>query len=192
MWLDRFSGHSTPSGSPPQSQNRSSSPAPRRSSQFPSGPIARPGFSPRSSSLSVAQNGTHPPRLPNGSALKQQITPPADFTDPSDVLEKIIGRPLSGKLNGNGTTDENRLAEKPSQLFHEIAFDGLSLHEFAEVGAPRGEDVEVINQALNIQTAEECEYVCSLDSEIYSKLNCYLRRGREGQVRRLTSVYLGE
>jgi len=157
VWLDRFSGPSTPSGSPPP-QNRSFSPAPRRPSHLGLGAAARPGFKPRSSSLNVAKfdsstTSLNSPRLPNGSGLKQQITPPGDFTDPLKVLEKVVGKPLTE----DRTYDEGVGAEKPSELTQDIDFGELSLHDF--LLDEDGGGIYVTDVAE--QSTEECEYVCS-------------------------------
>lgn len=154
--LDRFSGYSTPSDSPPP--NRSFSPAPRRPSHLGPGAAARPGFSPRSSSQNVAKLNAstislHSPRLPNGSGLKQQITPSVDFTDPLKVLEDVIGK----SLTGDGIYEEGAGAEQPFELTQYIDFRGLSLHDFLQDEDDGGIDwVDSITQS-----AEECEYVCA-------------------------------
>ncbi|KAH0538056.1 hypothetical protein FGG08_005318 [Glutinoglossum americanum] len=138
MWLDRFSAQSTPSGSPPPPQNRSYSPAPRRPSHLaPLALPARPGFSPRSSSLSLASNvstsslpGTSRP--PNGSTLRQSVTTNVhNVTDPLEVLQRIIGAPLKSREvespgNLSGSLDQ-------SQIAGDIDFGGLSLQEFVQL-----------------------------------------------------------
>lgn len=153
---DRFSGHSPSSGSPPR--NRSFSPAPRRPSHLGLGAAARPGFSPRSSSQNVANIKSSTtsldfPRLPNGSGLKQQFTPPVDFTDPLKVLEEVVGKSLKeDDICGEGVG-----AEQPSELIQDVDFGGLSLHGFL-----RDEDEGGVGRVhSSAQSIEECEYVCS-------------------------------
>ena len=167
MWLDRFSGHSTPSGSPPPPQQRSYSPGPRRPTHLVPGPAQRPGFSPRTSSLSIALNSnastaslTSTSRLTNGSALKQQITPPPDVADPLEVLEKVVGLSLHGDGVSNGISDNSVVLDKPTSLVENIDFDGLSLHDFAQ-GDSNGVDGDA-EQRYTEQPVEECEYVYCL------------------------------
>lgn len=157
VWLDRFSGHSTPSPSPPP-QNRSFSPAPRRPSHLGPGAAARPGFSPRSSSLNVAKfnsstTSLNSPRLPNGSGLKQQVTPPVDFVDPLKALEEVIGKPIR-EIQDKGEGVET---EKPPSLVQNVQFGVLSLQDFLH----NEEDEDIDGAAEDTQSVEECEYVCS-------------------------------
>ena len=166
MWgLDRFSGHSTPSGTPPP-QNRSFSPAPRRPSHLGPGLAARPPHSPRSSSLNVSgiynssTTSLNSQRLPNGSGLKQQITPPADFTDPLKSLEDIIGRPISGEDEEHEEQGQFSV-EKPAELVEDVGFGGRSIHDFME-GENERDGVGSLNSYDDAaQTAMECEYVYS-------------------------------
>lgn len=164
MWLDRFSGHS---GSPPPPQQRSYSPGPRRPTHLAPGPAQRPGFSPRTSSLSIAVNSNasttslaSTSRLTNGSALKQQITPPPNVADPLDVLEEVVGLSLHRRSASNGLSDDSTFLNKPTSLIDIIEFDGLSLHDFARAeveGVSAGE-----KQQYAVQPVEECEYVYRL------------------------------
>ena len=162
MWLDRLSGNSTPSGSPP-SHGRSFSPAPRRSSHLAPGAASRPGFSPRSSSLNVPKfnastTSLNSSRVVNGSGLKQEITPPTDVIDPLKALEEILGKALRQQLGEKNDT-ESDLFEKPAQIIEDIQFNGLGLQEFLQDG-----DSERVNGVLaydDTQMSEECEYVSS-------------------------------
>ena len=162
MWgLDRFSGHSTPSGSPPP-QNRSFSPAPRHPSNLGPGLAARPPHSPRSSSFNVSSKyntstaSLNSPRLPNGSGLKQQITPPADFTDPLRLLEDIIGRPIPDEEERDGEDGRVQL-EKPAELVEDVDFGGRSIQDFL-----KGEEERDLDSSGDTaQSAMECEYVYS-------------------------------
>ena len=95
MWLDRLSGHSTPSATPPASRPYSPAPPRRPSHLAPSSAAQRPGFSPRSSSLSLVSNDSTTSLLAsskrvNGSALKQSVTT-GDAPDPTKVLRRLIG-----------------------------------------------------------------------------------------------------
>lgn len=164
MWLDRFSGHSTPSGSPPPPQNRSFSPAPRRPSHL-APESRRPSFSPRSSSLNPGSRSNqstisvNSARLPNGSNLKQQVPPPADFIDPLKVLEDIIGSPEQQEVLDDGTTENFAELERPSQLSENVDFDGLSLQAFTEAANAETMNGSSDDQPMSAQTVEECEYV---------------------------------
>lgn len=138
MWLERFAGQSGPSTG--ASTPGRSSPAPRRSIQLgPSTLPRRPGLSPRTSSLSVAslygstESLPSAARVPTGSGLKQELagTSAADAPDPVEVLGSILG-PLEqdGTTHGAGHGDE-----RPSELFEDIDFNGLSLEEFASANS---------------------------------------------------------
>ncbi len=161
MWLDRLSGHSTPaatpSGSPPPPANRAYSPAPRRPNHLgPASAAQRPGFNPRSSSLSINSNDSttsllSSSRKPNGSGLKQSVTI-TDAPDPLEVIEKLLGPEGSAtpetsrsKSALNGTS----VAEVDDE--EELDFEGLSLRELASRNPPPEEDIE-----YTVQTTEEC------------------------------------
>ncbi|KAG9231395.1 Sac2 family-domain-containing protein [Amylocarpus encephaloides] len=137
MWLDRLSGHSTPaatpSGSPPPSTRRAYSPAPRRSSNLaPPSTAQRPGFNPRSSSLSLTSNDSTTSllsfRRPNGSTLKQSATT-VDTPNPLEVLNKLIHGGGQG-LAATDTTEDNHESLEDFEL--ELDFGGLSLREIVE------------------------------------------------------------
>lgn len=145
MWLDRLSSHSTPSGSPPPSANRSYSPATRRPSHLaPTSAPQRPGFSPRSSSLSLVSNDSTTSLLasskrPNGSGLRQSSTVP-DAPEPLEVLEKLLGP------EGEGLADPSKAAANgtdrtPDESDLELDFGGLSLREL------------VADELLNVEEA---------------------------------------
>ena len=167
MWLDRLSGHPTPLHSPPPPLNRSQSPAPqRRPSQLPSGPLVRPGYGPRISSLNPGSRATtsttsvNSQRLPNGSALKHEVSPPADFPNPLEVLERIVGRQLQkqdGSSERENEQDQDQV-KRPSELVADVDFSGLSLIDFA-----RRQDVDLeipeVATRMTAQTVKECEYV---------------------------------
>ena len=165
MWLDRFSNHPTPSHSPSPPLNRSHSPAPQRGpSQLGTGSPLRPGYGPRISSLNSGSRATistasvNSQRLPNGSALKHEVTPPADYSDPLQVLERIIGRQLPQSDGPVEHEKEQEQAEKPSELVADVDFGGLSLVEFARSEDIESKTPEIASQST-AQTVEECEYV---------------------------------
>ncbi len=161
MWLDRLSNQITPSGPPPMNPNRSFSPAPRRPSHLAPGPSQRPGYSPRSSSLSVVSRANSstsslaaPGRIPNGSTLKQEITPPPNSDDPLETLEQIVGSPLRKGDDQSGGSEEEESVERPPELVEDIAFDGQSLDDFAK-GSPESEEDRY--SASRIFSTQECE-----------------------------------
>jgi hypothetical protein len=146
MWLDRISGHSTPSGVPFDS--RSNSPAPRRSSSLlsPAPPNNRPSQNRQGSSLSVlltpSDSTTSLPataRGVNGSVLKQGAarSRPSDVADPLEVLKDIIGK-QKGDIETNECLKTSAPEAKPLHLVESIDFGDLSLEEFvSQVGEPR-------------------------------------------------------
>lgn len=71
------------------------------------------------------------PRLPNGSGLKQQITPPADFTNPLKLLEEIVGRPIYNEDEEHAEEGRDHLG-KPAELVQDVDFGGRSIHNFLE------------------------------------------------------------
>ncbi|KAL9027666.1 MAG: hypothetical protein Q9196_003843 [Gyalolechia fulgens] len=137
MWLDRLSGHSTSSPSPPPVQKRSSR-GPGRSSHLAPVTAIRPPYGPRTSSLGIGSrpsNSTtslNSPGLPYGSSLRQQIVPPTDIADPLDVLKNILGKELDNVVNGQVDGDDATTSQKPAHLVEDVDFGGLSLHTFAE------------------------------------------------------------
>lgn len=165
MWLDRFSGQSTQSQSPPPPLHRARSPAPlRRPSQLGPGLPQRPGYGPRTSSLNlgsrpnISTTSVNSQKLPNGSTLKHEITPPADFPDPLERLETIVGRTLQLNIQVDEIHDGDVLPGKPPELLAGVDFGGLSLEEFVQkedLEPPRSE----VNTQKTVQTVEECEYV---------------------------------
>lgn len=169
MWLDRLAGKDSTSGSPPP-HNRSYSP--RRPSQLGPGAVKRPSFSPRSSSLQLGSKHGASTNLisssggSNGSALKQQITPPADVTDPLEVLAKITGGSPTKDQIGNLESQEAVLHRRPSVLVEEVNFSGLSLFQFAQELEETDNGYTSITEAV-----DECEYVRSIQREITIYLN---------------------
>ncbi|MCJ1282152.1 hypothetical protein MMC26_001475 [Xylographa opegraphella] len=164
MWLDRLSNQPTPSGTPPVGQNRSYSPAPQRSMHLAPGSVARPGYSTRSSSLSlVSRSNTSNTSLPgaarisNGSTLKQQIIPPEFVEDPLAILGKILGSSFNADDRATNGLELGAVLAKPAELVEEIAFDGLSLQEFAHETTDREKEglYEERFSPLSMQSIEE-------------------------------------
>ena len=100
--------------------------------------------------------------MPNGSGLKQQITPPPDFTDPVKLLEEIIGRPIPGENEGHGKEDQDQL-EKPAELVENVDFGGRSIHDFLEDEEEQDGIGALESYDDTAQSAMECEYVYSCD-----------------------------
>ncbi|GAB7356807.1 hypothetical protein MBLNU459_g7691t1 [Dothideomycetes sp. NU459] len=128
MWLNRYSGHPSPSASPgPQ----------RRPSHLAPNPLPhRPGISSRNSSLSLLTNGSsdslpHAARLPNGSGLRNQLDAPPTgaVSDPVGVLREILSSSRESKDSSEQLSKE---LERPKELVQDVDFGGLSLQDFAE------------------------------------------------------------
>ncbi|KAL8761491.1 MAG: hypothetical protein Q9184_002401 [Pyrenodesmia sp. 2 TL-2023] len=160
MWLDRLSGQSTPSAPPAPAQSRSYSPAPRRSSHLPPGPPTRPAYGPRTTSLGLSSkanfstNSLNSPRLPNGSSLRQQLSPPADVIDPLGVLKDILGKQSDKVVNGSEDGDSSTIVQKPPHVAEDIDFEGLSLHAFVDRASQQ--ETKKVHQ-FAAQTVEELQ-----------------------------------
>lgn len=172
MWLDRLSGHSTPSQSPPPG-SRSYSPGPRRPTHLaPNAATQRPIYNPRSSSLSLITNDSTSSllsisgnRKSNGSTLKQTTPAPVDVADPLEVLKKLIG---DDTLSGTNAPKDNT----PEKSVHDdLDFGGLSLNELAEIDNEDSNDIHVYRS----QTVEECMYK-PLDLSITMSCSCSCSR----------------
>ncbi|TAQ91207.1 hypothetical protein B7494_g397 [Chlorociboria aeruginascens] len=161
MWLDRLSGHATPSGSPPPPANRASfSPLPRRLSHL--GPnnslVQRSGFNPRSSSLSLVSNESttsllSSSRKPNGSGLKQS-TIVLDVPEPLEVLENLLGTEGNTQANTSQSAVETSGANRTGSLLKdnegELDLEGLNLRDWITPSA-------LDNSIYKSQTIEEYE-----------------------------------
>jgi vacuolar protein sorting-associated protein 52 len=153
MWLDRLSGHSTPSNAPPPPHNRSYSPLPRRSSHLaPPAASKRPGFSPQSSTLSLVSNDSTTSLLgsskkTNGSGLKQS-TVINDYPEPLEVLQKL----LRAESKGLDIKDVPRNSTGDLNLEDGVDFSGLSLQELAKSQQSESDDIH----SHVPQTLEEC------------------------------------
>ncbi len=165
MWLERLSGQSTPSASasPLPAQQRSYSPAPRRSSHLAPNNTPRPSYGPRTSSLGLVSRvnssttSLDSPHLVNGSSLRQEIAAPADVVDPVDALEVLLGKRKAKSGDGQGNRDSVTIDQRPTNLDMDIDFQALSLDAFAsETSQERVEEP----RRHTSQTVEECEYVC--------------------------------
>jgi vacuolar protein sorting-associated protein 52 len=158
MWLDRLSGHSTPSGTPPPSGNRHPSPS-QRLSRTSSSQGFRSSLHPRSSSTSLllspndssASLPTTARNVSNGAPQKPVFsrTPPGEVTGPLEVLNGIIGKKLSDQLEADS-------AGKPAQLVEDIDFEDLSLEEFANRGKQSG---GLLSSEDGVGTIEQCRYI---------------------------------
>lgn len=159
MWsLDRLSGHTTPSASPPPQLNRNPN-LPRRPSHLVPSPVGgRPPFNPRSSSLSLVSNDSNTSllssRRPNGSNLKQTVTPP-NVPDPLEVLGKLLDNGEATKspfakdqTAANGAVTSIREEDDEG----EWDFGGLSLQDIV-AGEPFDIEDEYVYKS---QTLEEC------------------------------------
>ncbi|KAL8911198.1 MAG: hypothetical protein Q9171_003604 [Xanthocarpia ochracea] len=139
MWLERLSGQSTPSASasPLPAQQRSYSPAPRRSSHLAPNNTPRPSYGPRTSSLGLVSRvnssttSLDSPHLVNGSSLRQEIAAPADFVDPVDALEALLGKRKDKSGDGQGNRESVIIDQRPTDLDMDIDFQALSLDAFA-------------------------------------------------------------
>lgn len=134
MWLDRFSGQSTPTGN--NSPNRHPSPAPRRTSHLAPGSRTGLGLQPNRSNLSLdlSTNASSvslgsPTKAVNGSALRYEQKPPPDVEDPVSVLKDIL------VLNGDDVASTFAPDISVSALVAEkenIDFGGMSLQDFVQ------------------------------------------------------------
>lgn len=152
MWLDRLSGHSTPSGVPFDS--RGSSPAPRRSTHLSPVPQNnRPGSNRQGSSLSIlltpSDSQTSLPALARDASSRKR---PSDVLDPLEVLNGIIGKQKGETVGGSKTLG---VGTKPAQLTGEIDFGGLSLEEF--VSKDTRDTERSLNGNAGVQTIEQFE-----------------------------------
>jgi vacuolar protein sorting-associated protein 52 len=137
MWLDRFSGNTTPSESPPP-QTRNYSPAPRRTSHLAPGQRSGLGLAAGGSSLSLnlSSNGSNvslptTSRMPNGSSLRHEHRPSPNVPDPLNILRSILG--ITATDGGSRHwSEEESLTSNPGDLTIDIDFDGLSLAEYAK------------------------------------------------------------
>ncbi|KAI9763325.1 MAG: hypothetical protein M1840_000590 [Geoglossum simile] len=170
---------STPSSSPPPPLDRSFSPAPRRPSHL--APLAvqtRPGFSPRSSSLSLASNVSTSSlpgafRPSNGSVLRQSVatSAPDNVTDPLDVLQEIIGVPLrqrdAERLGGRDSSSDQ------SEIVDDVDFGSLSLQEFIQVNdePPAARSIVHAYSAVSVEQYEKEKD--KFDDLHHSILVCY-------------------
>ena len=123
MWLNRYSGQSSPSTPSPAPQRRPSHLAPNPLPQ-------RPGLTPRASSLSLLINGSTdslPPeaRQSNGSSLRFQVDSSSSepVTDPLDALHGILATSRVPHAVRESVLDEPALDH--------VDFGDLSLQEFA-------------------------------------------------------------
>lgn len=151
MWLDRFSGHATPTQAPSQNHSRPYSPnSVRKQSHLASNAGAqRPGgFSPRTSSLNLVHNDSTTSllsnsRKTNGSNLRQSSSV-LDDSQPIEVLEKLLG--AEGLVAGKTTGDKGHTNEEED----EIDFNGFTLQDLAKVA------LHDCTTTYKPQSVEEC------------------------------------
>ena len=109
------------------------------------------------------------------------MSPPADFTNPLQLLEEVIGRPIPDDGEEQGEDGQAHL-EKPAGLIEDVEFRGRSIQDFLE-----DEDECFSNSSLDAygdtaQSVMECEYVCSYNVANNWTLNTCFRRTRQGQI----------
>lgn len=109
-------------------------------------------------------------KVPHGSALKQQITPPADLVDPLKTLAAVVGKPLPEEKLENRSTQNDVEVRRPARLIEDIEFSGLGLKEFTLTDFSDKQEIRV-NSVTTVQTVEECEYVYALNRMITLRLN---------------------
>lgn len=168
MWLDRFSGHNTPSVSP-LPRDRSSSPAghplPRGSSLLaPNSLPRRPAFNQRVSSWSGLTNGSTdsvPLAKPatNGSSLRDQLT--SATPDRANVSLDALRTVLSDAGLNGPILEEAIFGPSETDLAETIDFKGLGLQDFvsqqghqpqADVTAFRKDDEAAFRSCMYDQT----------------------------------------
>ncbi len=163
MWIDRLSGNSTPSGPPPPPHNRSYSPAPRRPGGLGPGITSRASYGPRNSSLglnpraSVSTTSVNSSKLPNGSMLKRQVSPPEEFTDPLKALEKVIGKSINEEAVQDGQQKKQGVSKRPPAIVQDIDFGELGLQDFAHGVLSEADREQPDGRTSTAQTVEECE-----------------------------------
>src|SRR5271155_2398051 len=151
MWLDRFSGHSSPAGpSPPQSRNYSPAP-PRRSAHL--APSQRGlGLNAGGSALSLnlssnASNTSLPPtsKLSNGSSLRYERDLPSNGPDPLDILRSILGT-LEPNRGADEGQEHGEDVSKYLRAADDVGFGGLSLQEYVEAESqPKSAGTKVVS-----------------------------------------------
>ena len=170
MWLDRLSSQSASASSLSPLQNKSHPSATRRPSHLSPKPAARTPFSPRSSSLSLASKVnastsslTGASRAPNGSTLKNQVSPPGDFDDPLAILSSIVGSSLPKDNTNVDHFERDGILTKPERLVVDVSFNGSSLQEFVQNSYDEQEQEVNGSTYYRSEPVEECEYVCLND-----------------------------
>ncbi|KAL1305366.1 hypothetical protein AAFC00_002260 [Neodothiora populina] len=159
MWLNRYSGHSSPA--------TSASPLPQRrpSHLGPNSSPNRPGLSPRASTLSLLTNGSsdslpREARQPNASSLRNQLDAPTTDAspDPVDVLRDILGPSFAGNAQEDDTRSES---QQRQELIDQIDFGQLSLQEFVDtqsVTAPAQQDEPEDSQSFQEYEKEKSKF----------------------------------
>ncbi|RAL66113.1 hypothetical protein DID88_005784 [Monilinia fructigena] len=165
MWsLDRLSGHTTPSASPPPPLTRIPNLPRRPSHLLPSPAGGRPPFNPRSSSLSLVSNDSttsllSSSRRPNGSNLKQTAAPP-NVPDPLEVLGKLLYNEEDLKSpSAKGQKATNGILPPIGQEDDESEWDfgGSSLQDIV-AGEPFDEEDEHVYKSQTLEEYERDKY----------------------------------
>ncbi|XMA16307.1 hypothetical protein WAI453_009098 [Rhynchosporium graminicola] len=144
-------------------------PASRRPSHLgPASAVQRPGFSPRSSSLSINSNDSTTSlltsRRPNGSGLKRTATA-TDAPDPLAVLEKLLGPEGSESVSGSHATDRADGDASMDDIESEMDFEGLNLRD---VISP--ESYHTQDGLYNTQTVEQFEQEKSKFEDLHQSI----------------------
>ena len=176
MWLDRFSGQSTPTGT--STPNRYPSPGPRRPSHLAPGPRTGLGLNPNRSnvSLDLSNNAStvslgSPTKTVNGSALRFEQKPPPDVEDPIAVLGGILGV----DYGDSEASDEHHSGINKEEAY-DIDFGGLSLQEFVgqPLTAPRRASAVQTLSVDNRQKFEDFHNSIAASDEVLKSVESYL------------------
>ncbi|KAI1127184.1 Vps52-domain-containing protein [Nemania abortiva] len=170
MWLDRLAGQS-PSPAASQPPSRAYSPAPARSSSG-LGPYItsqqRPGFTPRSSSLSLASADSSASSLlvssrrATGSNLKQTTTAYAG-PDPVDILAALLGGSSTSAPDLSQRPTTSITSEDLNDVFD---FGELSLSSLALSDESQSTSID----GTTLQSAEEHEHSKARFEELHQSI----------------------
>ncbi|KPI43750.1 Vacuolar protein sorting-associated protein 52 B [Cyphellophora attinorum] len=175
MWLDRFSGQSTPTGN--HTPNRYPSPAPRRTSHLAPGQRSGLGLGSNRSNVSLDLSGNTSTaslvsftKAVNGSALRYEQRPPADVDDPVDVLQSLLAQ--GGDVNGH---DANSVIVEENKAH--VDFAGLSLQQLVEKKAAaqiRSHSTTQRPSVDNRQKLEDFHASISASDQVLESVESYL------------------
>ncbi|EED16734.1 GARP complex subunit (Sac2), putative [Talaromyces stipitatus ATCC 10500] len=138
MWLDRLSGHSTPSGTLhlfpidtfPKPQTITDFLSELSTNLHPRSSSTSLLLTPNDSTTSLPSTARH---ISNGAPQRSVFvrTPPGEVVNPLDVLNSIIGKKAADNISGVTPS-------KPAELVETIDFGDLSLEEFMTRGRESG------------------------------------------------------